>query len=502
MTSKRNRFYQIGFIAITMILIGLLMYMGISALHKSMSINITLNGQETSWHLKIEYKQSSKTEYKTLLCTTTANNENIVITDGVELEDDSVGFNENSIIDFSKSFDIKIHNYSNFAIKVGLNEASQQTDLIPPYAGNGDAPTETFVNISSIESVSLELIKIENVVTINFDFDITCGSVDAKHNYIEYGSNYSTTFTPAVGCHIASGTHSVSGIQDGGWTFDVITGEFKITDWSKVTSSNITLAITLGGGFTVDIAVIWQSGFSPNENCVSLILYHVMGHSYTVNTYDSTTHYNIVKMQLAPSTDSQTLRYTMGGVEDELANQGTGNPSEVVYLTGNVEITAIRYQNCILADSLVLMADGSLKPLGDIKVGEEVLSYDWETGKLIANPVIYASSQDSETDWTTVRYFVRTFDDGTVIKNAFAHRFYNVTKKAFVYLDFWEIGDEILKQDGTTAKLVSVEKIYENCTFGRITGQYGTNYFANGCLTGDRHCPADLDLSMLEKVLG
>ena len=143
---------------------------------------------------------------------------------------------------------------------------------------------------------------------------------------------------------------------------------------------------------------------------------------------------------------------------------------------------------------MILMADGTEKAIGDIVVGDVILSYDWETMQLIENPVIYASSQDDTVDWTTIRWFERKFRDDetgeiTIIKNAFAHRFYNVTQGGFVYLDLWEIGDKILKQDGSTATLISVEKVYGDCTFARITGQFGANYFANGCLSGDRNCP-------------
>ena len=65
-------------------------------------------------------------------------------------------------------------------------------------------------------------------------------------------------------------------------------------------------------------------------------------------------------------------------------------------------------------------------------------------------------------------------------------------------MEEWEIGDHIYKGDGTTPYLVSVETIYEDCTFGRITGENGTNYFANGFLTGDRHCPSGLTVEDLK----
>ena len=210
-------------------------------------------------------------------------------------------------------------------------------------------------------------------------------------------------------------------------------------------------------------------------------------------------HKNVVSMQIQENSESVYLKYQMNGKEFIIYNKGSGNASDVVTLFGNVSITWYIYgQECILSDSLVTMADGTKKALGDIVVGDKVLSYDWDTMNLVENEVVYASGQDNSKSWTVNRYFVWTFSDGTIIKSAFAHRFYNLEKRKFVYLEFWEIGEHIYKEDGTYAALVSVETIYEECTFARITLKNGTNYFANGALTGDRHCPSDLVFGSLQ----
>ena len=237
-----------------------------------------------------------------------------------------------------------------------------------------------------------------------------------------------------------------------------------------------------------------EGNLQYGENFGIPIVLNLLDGSVTeVETGTDTTVDHVVSMYIPALEESTELEYTMGGSAGVLYNYGSGNPSEVVTLTGDVEISARwYYQNCILADSLVTMADGTKKALGDIVVGDEILSYDWETGELIANPVIYASGQDKTRKWTTIRYFVWTFSDGTIIKSAFAHRFYNAEQKKFVYLEFWNIGDRIYKEDGTYAALVSKETVYETCTYGRITGLYGTNYFANGALTGDRNCPENI----------
>lgn len=245
-------------------------------------------------------------------------------------------------------------------------------------------------------------------------------------------------------------------------------------------------------GYTVSFTSSGGSGHT-NDYDLAIIMADNTGNSQTVWISNGGTYAHIMTIKLAAVSPSSYLNYTMGGVDDVLYNQGSGNPSAVLTLTGNVTIDCTIYeQECILAESLVTMADGSKKALGDIVVGDVVLSYDWETMQLIENPVIYASGQDTEKNWQTVRYFEWTFSDGTIIKQAFAHRFYNLEKKAFIYLEKWNIGDHIYKEDGTYAELLSVRTVYETCTFARIKLQYGTNYFANGALTGDRHCPTNL----------
>lgn len=252
-------------------------------------------------------------------------------------------------------------------------------------------------------------------------------------------------------------------------------------------------------GYNVTISES-ESG-NTNPSGIELELAYTDNRKETITIEGNQTYCNVISIQLLPNVNSSYIYYEMDGVENILEHKGSNLASDVLILTGDIFINCeVLEQNCILSDTLVTMADGTKKAIGDIAVGDRILSYNFESGRLIANPVIYASSQDSSINWTTIRYFKWTFSDGTVIKNAFAHRFYNIEQKSFVYINLWNIGEHIFKEDGTIAQLISKELIKENCTFERIIGQYGTNYFANGCLTGDRHCPSNLDIATLETV--
>lgn len=140
---------------------------------------------------------------------------------------------------------------------------------------------------------------------------------------------------------------------------------------------------------------------------------------------------------------------------------------------------------CLLGDTLVTMADGSIKQIKDIRKGDKVLSLDLATGERLARNVIYS---DATTNKQAASWDEWEFEDGTVIKTAHRHEFYNVEKGKFAYLDEWEIGQHTYKQDGTTPALIKHTVHQETVNHYKITLEGSTNFFANGLLTGDRYC--------------
>ena len=146
---------------------------------------------------------------------------------------------------------------------------------------------------------------------------------------------------------------------------------------------------------------------------------------------------------------------------------------------------------CLTGDMLVTMADNSTKRLDEIKVDDEILSYDWNTMKLVPNKVIFTNKDENKS---FIEYHKWTFDDGTIIKTVHRHEFYNVEAKQFKYMDMWSIGEHTYKQDGSMPMLVSHELVTEDVRHYKITGEIGTNYFVNGLLNGDRNCPKNIEL--------
>lgn len=181
----------------------------------------------------------------------------------------------------------------------------------------------------------------------------------------------------------------------------------------------------------------------------------------------------------------------VSGNYEKTSVSGISNTSvDATYkIHGPVYITSSYY--CLTGDTLITMADGTEKRLDKICVGDEVLSFDWETMILIPNKVIYTDKDENKSH---VRYDRWTFEDGTVIKTVHRHEFYNDGSKRMKYMDEWKLGEHAYRQDGKKVALVSHETVEETVRHYKITGERGTNYFANGFLTGDRYCPQHIDL--------
>lgn len=151
-------------------------------------------------------------------------------------------------------------------------------------------------------------------------------------------------------------------------------------------------------------------------------------------------------------------------------------------------------QRCLLGDTLVTMSDGSTKQIKDIKLNDEVLSLDLTTGEQVIRKVIYTDTLENKV--TTV-WDEWEFSDGTIIKTAHRHEFYNVEAGRFKYLDEWELGEHTYKIDGTTPELINHIVHEEEVNHYKITLEGSNNFFANGLLNGDRYCN-NLDISILK----
>lgn len=147
---------------------------------------------------------------------------------------------------------------------------------------------------------------------------------------------------------------------------------------------------------------------------------------------------------------------------------------------------------CFSADTLITMADGSQKPIGDIMIGDKILAYNTTTNKNEENEV-------EEIFMRTHRdMYQYTLDNGTNLMATDDHPIYVVGKgyssldpqismKAYSSLGkvaFIKNGDVVVLSDGTTAKILSIEPIdhpHKVYTFNNKL-KTSPNYYANNIL--------------------
>lgn len=197
--------------------------------------------------------------------------------------------------------------------------------------------------------------------------------------------------------------------------------------------------------------------------------------------------YTLVYSIDGPNPDNITLNtYNYLGFEDgdytgSIKVKVTTSPVNVesAYITVYYTISK---DSCLTEDTLITMADGSEKQIKDVKLGETVKTINQTTGEFEIGIVRYNRGLDNRT---FDNYDLWTFENGTTIKTITKHRLFNATKSAYIYLTDWDIGDEVLFEDGTTSKLVNHENIKQTVvSYSLIVDQ--ETYIANHMLNGTR----------------
>ena len=278
-----------------------------------------------------------------------------------------------------------------------------------------------------------------------------------------------------------------------------------------------TLPDISGGTHTVKVKAK-ANGYSDSEFSQEIEYTKVQAFTLTLNyahITDARFTYGRVKIGSAPTSDDDyDYQAVSGHIENKAgSNLGTTVTVENVlkyytwvawatpgstYWQTPVEHTEqsydLYYATCLTGDTLVTMADNSVKRLDMIELGDYVLSFDFDNKILIPRKVIYTDKNEMKSH---TEYDKWTFEDGTEIKTVHRHEFYNLEAQRMKYMDEWSVGEHTYKIDGTTPKLISHKLVKETVRHYKITLEGSTNYFANGLLTGDRNCPKNITLNIL-----
>ncbi len=144
---------------------------------------------------------------------------------------------------------------------------------------------------------------------------------------------------------------------------------------------------------------------------------------------------------------------------------------------------------CFAAGTPVTMADGSTKPIEDVHIGDWVMSYNLQTGKLEASEVLDLQQPVREG------IYIVTFENGKVLRVTNDHPLY--TDKGWAAIDVdaayrgyaldkvseLDVGTAVMQEDKTYSKVKSIEYVpgdIQTYTLKKVSKNH--NFFADGFL--------------------
>lgn len=126
--------------------------------------------------------------------------------------------------------------------------------------------------------------------------------------------------------------------------------------------------------------------------------------------------------------------------------------------------------SCFLKDTPILMADGTYKMIQDVKVGDQVLSYDPETGRFLPSGVVNTVQASTE------KYFVINGE----LKITPAHQLY--ANGQWVNSETLKVGDTLIGEDGKPVIITSIEEKNESVPVYNLVTTAPHDFFASGFL--------------------
>lgn len=126
---------------------------------------------------------------------------------------------------------------------------------------------------------------------------------------------------------------------------------------------------------------------------------------------------------------------------------------------------------CFTGKTLITLADGSKKPIMDVKIGDEVLSYDFKTKSLVASTVQELLIHDNADKLLIINGYLEVTPEHIVYSN-----------KGWQGIGSLNIGDYLYDQDMNKIIINSIEKRVNEELVYNLHLSYPNNYYANGYL--------------------
>ena len=293
-----------------------------------------------------------------------------------------------------------------------------------------------------------------------------------------------------------NGSDSTSGQRSNVYKLKGVTESENLTETSIITNKGTTVAIVT----TVDNAGNTATRtYNITKQLPKLATPKLTTDSYsnlTWNRVENATKYVVQSIVETVEVGKDKTSYDALTMRRNLLNKGVETFSEIVRIKAvgdgiNYEDSNwsndVRLMECLSGETEIDIYDEEKKKrrkkkLKDLKVGDKVISFNTETKKWEIDEVLNDDMHEVKFE---LSYDIWTFSDGTQITTVKKHEFYNVSQEKLMYIDEWNMGDKIYKEDGTTPSLIKHEKVQEPIRHYTLMN-HNHNYIANGCLSGTR----------------
>lgn len=297
------------------------------------------------------------------------------------------------------------------------------------------------------------------------------------------------TISDGVVTGVKSGITYVTATADG-----IVSDRFEIVILDELPSNYVAITdVTLNGDTEVTDVKAHKYSISvlPNNANISTVKWLIFqggnaGPNYTTeNNSSSVSGKNMVEIEI--DDNSTYINVTWGDA---------GKTADKCYVkvvvsdhfghTFEQQLNVNVNNGCVIKGTLITMADGSFRKIEDLKPGEFILSYDFETGKYISIPAAEVTNH-GENVYDVLRLH---FDDESSIGIIQGHGFFDVTLKKYVDIDENNykqyIGHEFMRCiEGRTmiAKLVNGEiSVEKTCSYSLLAA-VTINAIADGFVT-------------------
>lgn len=352
-------------------------------------------------------------------------------------------------------------------------------------SGNTFTPTSGKNGITSITVTPKNYARTISPTTTQQTFNV-------PSNYSGHGQIKVNAVTSAVDANIQAGnikngvtilnvTGNYSGTTPTGTLPITANGVYDVTNYA---SADVNVSGGGGGGSGYTLTYMYNKPGSSFH--ITLVLNETTTHPLAS---DWSTWAGVSSIVNIPNIEKVTISSDDGGYwGDSTIEFTTGGVTRAVVNGETITLTAdstlyISECDCLLKGTAITMSDGSFKEISTIKVGDKVLSLNPETGEQEEDEVVYSDGTEKKY---AESYDLWEFENNYAVRTTHHHRFYNVERQAFVYLDEFNIGEHTIDEKGNQIALQKHTNLVRQARHFTIATKNWNNYFANSMLCGNR----------------